>query len=251
MTARTIAWLCGVTMLAAAPAHGQQLDDLIARNIKARGGLERLKAVNTMRSTGKVVQDGLDIIVVQENKRPAKVRSEFTIQGMTGIQAYDGTTGWQVIPFGGRRDPETLSGDDMKSLVESADIDGPLVDWQAKGHKVEYLGLDPVDGTDAHKIRIVRANGDVQTVYLDVDALLEIRIENKRTIRGEEVETQTDLGNYEEVEGLMIPFSFESGPKASTNRQKLKITKVEINIPLADDRFAMPKTAGSAPTTQR
>jgi hypothetical protein len=238
--------LAGAAMFIAQPAQArQQLDDLIARNIRARGGLERLQKVNSMRTTGKIVQDGLDIVIVQENKRPGKVRSEFTIQGMTGFQAYDGSTGWQVIPFGGRRDPEVLSGDDMKSLVESADIDGPLVDWRAKGHKVEYLGLEPVDGTDAHKIRILRANGDTQTIFLDADAFLEIRIENKRTIRGETVESQTDLGNYEEVEGLMVPFSLESGPKSSTNRQKLRITKVEINVQLADDRFAMPKGAGS------
>ena len=241
----------GALVCAAAPLGAQQLDELIAKNLTARGGLERLRAVQTMRSIGKVAQDGLDIIVIQENKRPNKVRSEFTIQGMTGSQAYDGGTGWQVMPFGGRRDPEMLSGDDMKSLVESADLDGPLVDWRSKGHKVEYLGLEPVDGTDAHKIRIVRANGDTQTIYLDVEAFLEIRIENKRTIRGEEVETQTDLGNYEEVEGLMVPFSFESGPKNSAFRQKLKITKVEINVPLADDRFSMPKVGGASSAPER
>ena len=252
MRGKCILSFAGAVMLTAAPVQArQQLDELIAKNIKARGGLERLQKVNTMRTTGKIAQDGLDIVVVQENKRPGKVRSEFTIQGMTGFQAYDGSTGWQVMPFGGRRDPEVLSGDDMKSLVESADIDGPLVDWRAKGHKVEYLGLEPVDGTDAHKIRIVLANGDTQTVFLDADAFLEIRIENKRTIRGETVETQTDLGNYEEVEGLMVAFSLESGPKSSTNRQKLKITKVEINTPLADDRFSMPKGAASMPMAQR
>ena len=152
MRGKCILSFAGAVLLTAAPVQArQQLDELIAKNIKARGGLERLQKVNTMRTTGKIAQDGLDIVVVQENKRPGKIRSEFTIQGMTGFQAYDGSTGWQVMPFGGRRDPEVLSGDDMKSLVESADIDGPLVDWRAKGHKVEYLGLEPVDGTDAHK----------------------------------------------------------------------------------------------------
>jgi hypothetical protein len=69
-------------------------------------------------------------------------------------------------------------------------------------------------------------------------------------VRGETVESQTDLGNYEDVEGLMMPFSLESGPKSSTNRQKLKITKVEINVPLPDERFSMPKGA-AAPVAGR
>ena len=209
MRGKCILSFAGAVLLTAAPVQArQQLDELIAKNIKARGGLERLQKVNTMRTTGKIAQDGLDIVVVQENKRPGKVRSEFTIQGMTGFQAYDGSTGWQVMPFGGRRDPEVLSGDDMKSLVESADIDGPLVDWRAKGHKVEYLGLEPVDGTDAHKIRIVLSNGDTQTVFLDADAFLEIRIENKRTIRGEErrdTDGPRELRRGRRTDGRLLP----------------------------------------------
>lgn len=217
------------------------LDDIIAKNIDARGGMERWQGVTTLRITGVVNSGGVEIVTLQENKRPAKVRSEFTIQGMTGIQAWDGTTGWQLMPFGGRRDPQLVSEDDIKSLIESADIEGPLVNWREKGHKVDYLGIESVDGTDAHKIRVTRSNGDISYMYLDAEHYLEIRIEDVRKVRGAEVETRTDIGNYETVEGLVVPFLFETGQKGSSNTQKLRVTKVEVNVPIEDARFAFPK----------
>jgi hypothetical protein len=222
-------------------AAAQTLDDIIARNIAARGGLERWQKVTTLRITGVVNDGGTEIITLQENKRPAKIRSEFTIQGMTGIQAWDGSSGWQLMPFGGRRDPELVSADDIKSLIEDADIEGPLVNWREKGHKVDYLGLESVDGTDAHKLRVTRRNGDLTYIYIDAEHYLEIRVENVRKIRGAENEVRTDIGNYETVEGLVVPFLFESGQKGSQATQKLRVTKVEINVPLDDSRFAFPK----------
>jgi hypothetical protein len=221
-----------------------QLDEVIAKNIEARGGMERWSKVTTMRVAGVVNANGTEIGTLQENKRPAKVRNEFTIQGMTGIQAWDGTTGWQLMPFGGRRDPELVSEEDIKSLIESADIEGPLVNWREKGHKVEYLGIESVDGTDAHKIRVTRRNGDISYMYLDAEPSPEIRIEDVRKVRGAEVETRTDLGNYDTVDGLVVPFLFEIGQKGNPNTQKLRITKVEVNVPIEDARFTFPKGQG-------
>ena len=224
-----------------ATAAAQTLDEIVAKNIAARGGMERWQKVTTLRVTGVINDGGTEITTLQENKRPSKIRAEFTIQGMTGIQAWDGSAGWQLMPFGGRRDPELVSTDDIKSLVEDADIEGPLVNWREKGHKVEYLGVESVDGTDAHKVRITRRNGDLTYVYIDAEHYLEIRIENVRKIRGAESESRTDIGNYETVEGLVIPFLFESGQKGSQATQKLRITKVEVNVPVDDTRFAFPK----------
>ena len=227
-----------------APTPAMSLDDIIAKNIAARGGMDRWRKVTTLRVTGMINDGGTEITTLQENKRPAKVRSEFTIQGMTGIQAWDGTAGWQLMPFGGRRDPELVSSDDIKSLIEDADIEGPLVNWREKGHKVEYLGIESVDGTDAHKLRVTRRNGDLSYLYIDAEHYLEIRIESVRKVRGAEVESRTEVGNYETVEGLVIPFLYESGQKGNPFTQKLRITKVEVNVPIDDTRFAFPKGQG-------
>ena len=136
---------------------------------------------------------------MQIKKRPDDVRTEASLQGMTQIEAYDGKEGWRVSPFFGRRDPERMSADDVKALVEDAEMDGPLVDWQAKGNAVEYLGTEDVDGTPAHKLKVTRKNGDVSFVYLDPDHFLEIRVLTQRTRHGAYEEVETDLGDYEKV----------------------------------------------------
>src|SRR5262249_40541692 len=128
--------LC-VFALTAGVVKAQTADEIIAKNIQARGGLEKLKAVKTLRTSVKFSDGSFRAEFRQENKRPGKVREEFIVQGMAQIQAYDGKTGWQISPFSGRKDPDLMSADDMKSLVVDGDIDGPLVDYREKGHKAD------------------------------------------------------------------------------------------------------------------
>src|SRR6478609_5279772 len=191
------------------------VDELVAKNMEAKGGATALKSLQTLRSTGKLlVQQGqIELGYLQTKKQPDEVRTEASLQGLTQIEAYDGKDGWRVSPFFGRKDPERMSADDVKALVEDAEIDGPLVDWQAKGNAVEYLGTEDVDGTPAYKLKVVRQNGDVSFVYLDPDHFLEIRILTQRTRHGAQEEVETDLGDYEKVGGVFIPFSFEAGRK--------------------------------------
>ena len=130
-----------------------------------------------------------------------------------------------------------MSADDTKSLMEEAEIDGPLVDWKAKGSIVDYLGTEDVDGTMAHKLKVVRKNGDVTFVYLDPDAFLEIRRTTQRVEQGAQVEVETDVGDYEKVAGVYLPFSIESGRKGGADKQKFVIDKAEPNVPVDDASF--------------
>lgn len=234
-----------------APAlHAQELkpltvDALVAKNIEAKGGIDALRAVRSVRFKGKVLvnQGQIELAYTQTKMRPGQVRAEATLQGMTQVRAYDGAQGWKISPFGGRKDPEKMSVDDSKSLVEDAEIDGLLVDWQAKGSTVEYLGPEDVDGTLAHKLKVVRKNGDVSYVYLDPDYFLEIRILTQRIEQGAQVEVETDLGDYEKVAGVFFPFSIEAGPKGGTDKQKIIVEKAEANIPIDEAEFKFPTPA--------
>jgi hypothetical protein len=219
------------------------VDELIAKNIEAKGGAAALSSLQTLRSTGKLlvpIQGQIELGYLQIKKRPDEVRTEASLQGMTQIEAYDGKDGWKVSPFFGRKDPERMSADDVKSLVEDAEIDGPLVDWKTKGSTVEYLGTEDVDGTPAHKLKVVRKNGDVSFVYLDPDHFLEIRIVTQRVRHGAYEEVETDLGDYEKAGGIFIPTSIAVGPKGSTDKQVVVVDKVEANVPVDDTIFHFP-----------
>jgi hypothetical protein len=219
------------------------VDELVAKNIEAKGGATALNNLQTLRLTGKLlvpIQGQIELAFLQIKKRPDEVRTEASIQGMTQIEAYDGKEGWKVSPFFGRRDPERMSADDIKALVEDTEIGGPLADWKAKGSTVEYLGTEDVDGTPAHKLKVVRKNGDVSFVYLDPDHFLEIRIVTQRTLHGAHEEVETDLGDYEKAGGVFVPTSIEIGSKGAPDKQKIIIDKVEANVPVDDAIFHFP-----------
>jgi hypothetical protein len=189
----------------AAPAPAQIADELVAKNIEAKGGVEKIKAIRTLRTRGRRDHGSFTAQVGQEQKRPDKLRTTFTVQGMTAIQAYDGRTGWQISPFQGRKDAELLGEDDLRDLVEDSDIDGPLVDYKQKGHTVEYLGRDTVDGDDVFRLKCTLKNGDIVYYYLDPDSFLEIRTERQQFIRGAMRERQTELGSYKPATAARPP----------------------------------------------
>lgn len=230
-------------------ATAQTADELIAKNLDAKGGLAQIKAITSLRSTGKLEVQGLQIAAVSEQKPEFLVRQSITLQGMTQIQAYDGSVAWQINPFQGRRDPERMGDDDTRDMVESSDFYGPLVDYKQKGSTVEYIGHDTVDGDDALLLKVTLKNGDVINYYLDPDTYLEIRTLRLMMVRGSVRETFTNLGSYKKVNGVYFPFSMESGsPRNPGSTQKITLSKIEANVPIPDSDFKMPSNppAGTA-----
>jgi photosystem II stability/assembly factor-like uncharacterized protein/outer membrane lipoprotein-sorting protein len=230
--------------LAAGSLSAQTADDIIARYQQAVGGAQRMAAVQTLRRTGKYFGGGgFEALYTQESKRPNRVRSEITLQGMTMVQAYDGKTGWRVNPFQGKKDAEAMGEDEMKGIIQDAEFDDALFDYKAKGNTVQFLGTDQIEGSTVYKLQLTAAdNGDVRTYYIDVDNDVPIKLEVKRTVRGAEQEYEIVYGDYKAVNGWYMPFAFEIGPKGGTSAQRAKFTwdRIETNAVIPDSRFAMP-----------
>lgn len=231
-----------------APA-GLSVDEIIARNIEAHGGLAKMKSVQSMRLTGRMtLGQGIEAPIVMEVKRPKNLRLEITVQGMTIVQGYDGANGWQIVPFQGSTDPQPMSADELKDADEQADMDGPLVDYKAKGHKVELQGKENVEGADCFKLKVTKKNGDIQYFFVDGDSFLELKMVGKRIVRGAEMEFETSLGDYKDVDGLILAHAIEMGPKGSPQRQTIIVEKIELNPSLDNARFKQPAKA-AAPAT--
>lgn len=239
MLCKTLVGLvAGATLVA--PAFSQTVDEVIAKANEARGGLEKMKAVQSVRMKGRMTMGpGLEAPLTIEMKRPRNARMEFTIQGMTGVQAYDGQQAWGISPMGSRQ-PEPMPAEMAKQLDNQADIDGPLVDYKAKGHQVELVGKEKAEGSDAWKLKVTLKSGDVQYIFLDADSHLEIRTESKRTLRGSEVELENTIGDYKEVAGLLWPHSIQSGAKGRPEKQTFAFESIEVNPAIDDARFKMP-----------
>ena len=236
-------------MMAAPGAFAYTAAELAAKNVEARGGIEKLNAIQSLRVSGKLLRNGgtVELGYGMLVERPSAIRYEVQLQGLTKVQAYDGSQAWQINPFQGRKDPEKLSADAAKALGEdAADFTGTLVGYQSKDYKLDYLGTEDVDGTEAHTLRVTRPNGDVAYVYLDPDHFLEIRTVNRRIEHGIPNETVTDYGEYEKVNGVYFPFAMEFYQKGSSDRQKVQIDKAEANVTADKSLFEFPAPRAAA-----
>lgn len=239
-----------LTVAFAPASHAQTIDEILAKHYEAQGGLARLQKIQTMRMSGKMtVGPGMEAPITLEKKRPGMMRLDFTFSGMTGTQAYDGTQGWQVMPFMGKKDPEALSPEDAKEVEQQADFDGPLVDWKAKGHAVELLGKESVEGADTWKIKLTRKSGQVEFYYIDTETFLILRETAKRTMRGTEIDGESLFSDYKEVDGVMFPFSMTSGAVGSPQKQSMSFDKIEVDPAIDASRFRMPAATVSADST--
>jgi outer membrane lipoprotein-sorting protein len=234
-------------LLASRIAAAITAEEIVARNVDARGGAAALASLRSLRRTGRYVIPGRSLLITlsEVRQRPGRIRQETTYQGLTQILAFDGEKGWQVQPFEGRKEPSLMSEDDAKPLRIAADLDGPFVDAKAKGHTLEYLGTEDVDGTLAHKLRVRLKWGGNMTVWIDPDTWMVIRDLETRTVRGAEQQVETDYGDYEKVGGVYVPMSEESGPRNSppASREKSIYDEAEANVAVPPDAFAFPAEA--------
>ena len=229
--------------------HALTVDEIVTRYVAARGGAEKIQALRSVRLTGKLEFGRRSSVVVADwgeiVKRPGTIRDETTMQGLTSVDAFDGKDAWSVSPFQGRRDPQRSSADETRQRAQQADIEGPLVRWREKGHRVEYLGSEDVDGTSALKLRVSLKDGDTAYMFLDPDYFLEIRRVMVRHVRGAEQVAETDLGNYAQVAGVWMPFSIESGRQGGPKNARITVEQAEANVELDDALFRYPAQKGS------
>jgi len=236
-----------VLLAMGATATAQTVDDVVRRYLEARGGIAKLRSVQSLRLTGTMELPGVSAPFTLEIERPGRMRTEFTVEGQKGVRAWDGRTAWEQLPLPGER-PRLMSPEDAAEARAQADVDfSPLVDAAAKGYTIELIGRDRLPGGDTWKL-VVRGNDSpARTMHLDAKTHLVVQTVDRRDVDGHEVEFVTEVGDYRPVNGLVFPHRIDVGPKGSPERQRLVIQRIEVNPPLDPARFAMP---GARPATR-
>jgi len=227
----------------AGSSFAQSADEVVNSYITAIGGLEKVNSVNTVKMTGKFSSGSFEIPFTRYYKRPMKMKMDMQIQGMTMLQGYDGTSGWMLNPFQGSRDAEKMSEADSKALKETADFEGSLINYKAKGSSLEYVGKEDFEGTEVYKLKLTDADGGVTYSFIDASSYLLLKESSTRKIGEKEVKTDVIYGNYKAVEGYLMPFSAEiTAPDAGMgSSQKVVIETVELNPVVEDAIFVMPE----------
>jgi outer membrane lipoprotein-sorting protein len=242
----SLASAAGAAVLAAllspVAAPAQTVDEIVAQHVAARGGREALAALRTVRMTGHANEGpGRDAIVRREIARPGRIRTELVFQGTTGIYAWDGTAGWRVSPLDGSLEAQVIPADEAQGTAEQADIEGPLVDWKAKGHRLELVGTSTLPGGPAHELKLTLKSGAERRVFVDAATGYVVRMESTRRVRGHDLVQETVFGDYRKVGGIAFAHSIETGVRGRPRRLRITVESVEINPRLDDSRFKMPR----------
>jgi outer membrane lipoprotein-sorting protein len=233
-----------ITLLCFLPriASAQTADEIIKKTIEARGGADKIRAVQSERITGHVsAPQGIEGTFVVELKRPNRMHTEISIEGQKVIRVYDGkSAGWVINPFMENKGVQPMSEEDLKGIADESDMDGPLVDYKSKGHQIELVGKEDLDGKPVYRLKLTTKSGDVRSYFIDAATFLTTKWVGIRKIGGNDLPWESSLSDYRDVQGLKYPFQIQQGSPGTDFMQSLATEKIEINPPLEDSRFAKP-----------
>jgi hypothetical protein len=234
----SVVWLFAGALLAASPP-AETVDSIVQKHVEARGGLERLRSVRTLRAEGRMKIRGrreATFSLAWEKLRRARI--ELTIQGKANLLVLDGDHGWLVAPGLGMPEPVPLPPEVMGQIVRGVDLEGPLVDYARKGHRVRLLGPHSVEGTSAWELEVTTRDGTTLHVFVDAERFLEIKEVHKESATG--LDLETTFSDYKSVDGLLMPHRLTSALRGSL-ADETTIESIELNASLDEVEFEKPR----------
>jgi outer membrane lipoprotein-sorting protein len=231
-------------------AAAQTADEIVKKVLDARGGVEKIKAVQSERISGHVSysRDEEGTFVV-ELKRPLKMHVEISVEGQKIIRVYDGkSSGWLLNPFAENKEAQPLSSEDLKNISDESDFDGPLVDYKSKGNQIELVGKETLDDKPVYRLKLTNKNGKIRFYFFDASTFLLLKWEGIQKTGEQELPWESFFSDFHEVQGLKYAFRIDQGSPGTEIKQTLTAEKIEIDPPIDDSRFNKP-VSPDAPAT--
>lgn len=221
--------------------QGQSVEEIIQKNLEVKGGLEKLKEIQTMKTTGKMVMMGFETKITMWFKEPVMVKMEMLISEKKMTMGYDGTTAWQMSPLIGSEDPQEMTGPQAEQIKDNADMfSDPFVHYKDKGFTFELEGKEEIEGTPAYKLKLTKKDGKVIYYFVDAESFIELKTQMTREIaEGQEMTAETFFADYKEVDGVMMAHSMRIKVNGQ-DQGNIVVDSIELNVPLDDNFFKMP-----------
>jgi len=264
----------------AQPKANLSAAEIVSKNVTARGGLQAWRSVQSMSWKGKLgaggnqrsplpvsgegksgariptdprPKDEVQLPFQMKMERSRKVRFQIQFKGQTAVQVYDGASGWKLRPYLNRQEVEPFTSDETHLASMQSDLDGPLVDYAAKGTAIELVGTEKVEDRDTYKLKLTMKDGHSVHVWIDAKTFLEAKIEGTpRRLDGIEHPVEVYYRDYRQVSGLQIPFVLETkvlpvgkttsrADSTSLPVERIAIEEVEVNPKFDASLFSKPE----------
>jgi outer membrane lipoprotein-sorting protein len=236
MTRRALSFLSCAVLVAGVQLTAQSIDDIVAKNLQAKGGADRVQAVQALKQTAHVTFQGMTGTITVYGKRPNMVRQEIVVAGQTVVNAFDGTTAWSVNPLSGSSEPMVVTGPQADDIKMQSEFDSPLVNYKAKGYELLMIGTETLNGREVYHLKLTGANKRVQNLYIDAKTNLESEIVGDSSMGP----IQNELSDYRDVSGVKMPFMMRTLSNGAVLGQ-IAVDAIEVNPKIDDSIFRMPK----------
>lgn len=232
-----------ITLISVA-GFSQTVDELVAKNIAARGGTEAWKHVTALKTTGYMDIGAPSLVPYElEQKRPDKMRLEYVFNEQTVVQTFNGKEGWKLRPYLNKMTPDPMTEQEVLAMKDTSDLYGLLIDYKARGHSIELLGREKVEGKDAYKLKVTLPKGTVRWVYLDAETGIEVKMEATRIVAKKEQRIETFYREWKDAGGLIFPSRQETRTAGEKELHPLTVQAVEVNPQIDDARFGKPSAS--------
>ena len=236
-------YICfSLALLVSLNVTAQTAEEIVDKNIKAMGGKDKLNAIKTMKMSGKLKVQGMELPMTMFLKKPNTMRSETTVQGMNIISAYDSKskTGWMINPLSGDKKAQKMNQEQTTEMEDTGDMMvGPLTNYKEKGSTIELIGKEDLEGTEVYKIMLTKKNKDVVYYYIDSGSFLILKEASKIKFQDKEIEAETYYSNYKTINGITLATSSEQKSGGQLQEQ-ITMDKIEFDVQMDDSLFAMP-----------
>lgn len=227
-------------------AGAQTADDIISKHIAATGGADKWTKVTSLKYTGSYVMGpGMmpPVTLLLCSQPFAGYYSDFTWQGMTTKTALRADSGWNYNPFGGKREADPLSAQDIRETKLEADPQGLLFNYKQKGYSVEYLGTDDLEGTDVFKLRLTTREGDMMYYFIDAQTYYVLKTVKRVKFKDKEVKSYTQYSDFKKTDyGIVLPHSTQTvNENGAEQGGPVNFSKVEVNAVVDAKMFDKPK----------
>ncbi len=235
-------FLLVLSCLVAVAVHAQNADEVIQKYTGTMGGLDAINKLESAKITGTLGSQGQKFPLTVYIINTKSMRTDVTVNGKVVSNVYDKGAGWKINPYENiSTATEVTAADDLAQLKTQANLANNLMDYKKRGHTVEYVGQEVVDGQTADKIKLTsKDDGKLTTYFIGKTDHLLIRSDSKQKIQGNEYDAQTFYSDFKEYKGLKFATHFVRKIEG-TIFQEVNYENVELNVPIDEKIFKMPK----------
>ena len=249
--------LTAFALLISTSFNAQTVDEIIENYIENTGGAENWQKVKSIKMNMSVNQMGMDIPIEQYSSAE-RTYTKISLQGQEIMQGvFDGKTLWStnfMSMKAEKSDQEDV--DNIKN--ELGEFPDPFLNYKEKGFSVELMGTETIDGSDTFKVKLTKkpmlVDGEevpnVSIYYFDSENFVPIMVhEEVMSGPGKGMIMESKMSDYQEVEGLYLPFSMTQGVKDQPG-QPITINSIELNPSLNDSEFEFPEVSETPETPE-